>query len=500
MIDGKSHQTNVSDIFPYDFVKENEVIASLSENGYEVISTKMITENLYHEIERFLETGFVFKICDPSEFNELLTNSFSVNSSSADISEELTDEFDLQTFAGSISATEDLLSGSNDTPIIKLINGIISQAVKNRASDIHFEPYEDKLVVRFRVDGILKEILQQDSKISSVLISRIKIISGLDISERRLPQDGRVSLSLGDKNIDVRVSTLPSSYGERIVLRLLDKQAAQINIEDLGLPLPILSNYKSSLKNPEGIILFTGPTGSGKTTTLYSGLRYLSDSSQNILTVEDPIEYTLGGIGQTQVNSKTGYTFARGLRAILRQDPDVVMVGEMRDAETAQIGIQASLTGHLVLSTVHTNSAIAAITRLRDMGIESFLLASSLRTIISQRLVRRLCLECKAQEEASKEAINLFNLDKNQVVYKSQGCLACSNTGYQGRIAIAECIQVDKVLKEMIHNNASENIISDYVFKDNQSIDQASTDLIKNSITSCEELMRVNNLQDDASL
>ena len=500
MIDGKSHQTNVSDIFPYDFVKENEVIASLSENGYEVISTKMITENLYHEIERFLETGFVFKICDPSEFNELLTNSFSVNSSSADISEELTDEFDLQTFAGSISATEDLLSGSNDTPIIKLINGIISQAVKNRASDIHFEPYEDKLVVRFRVDGILKEILQQDSKISSVLISRIKIISGLDISERRLPQDGRVSLSLGDKNIDVRVSTLPSSYGERIVLRLLDKQTAQINIEDLGLPLPILSNYKSSLKNPEGIILFTGPTGSGKTTTLYSGLRYLSDSSQNILTVEDPIEYTLGGIGQTQVNSKTGYTFARGLRAILRQDPDVVMVGEMRDAETAQIGIQASLTGHLVLSTVHTNSAIAAITRLRDMGIESFLLASSLRTIISQRLVRRLCLECKAQEEASKEAINLFNLDKNQIVYKSQGCLACSNTGYQGRIAIAECIQVDKVLKEMIHNDASENIISDYVFKDNQSIDQASTDLIKNSITSCEELMRVNNLQDDASL
>ena len=500
MIDGKSHQTNVSDIFPYDFVKENEVIASLSENGYEVISTKMITENLYHEIERFLETGFVFKICDPSEFNELLTNSFSVNSSSADISEELTDEFDLQTFAGSISATEDLLSGSNDTPIIKLINGIISQAVKNRASDIHFEPYEDKLVVRFRVDGILKEILQQDSKISSVLISRIKIISGLDISERRLPQDGRVSLSLGDKNIDVRVSTLPSSYGERIVLRLLDKQAAQINIEDLGLPLPILSNYKSSLKNPEGIILFTGPTGSGKTTTLYSGLRYLSDSSQNILTVEDPIEYTLGGIGQTQVNSKTGYTFARGLRAILRQDPDVVMVGEMRDAETAQIGIQASLTGHLVLSTVHTNSAIAAITRLRDMGIESFLLASSLRTIISQRLVRRLCLECKAQEEASKEAINLFNLDKNQIVYKSQGCVACSNTGYQGRIAIAECIQVDKELKEMIHNNASENIISDYVFKDNQSIDQASTDLIKNSITSCEELMRVNNLQDDASL
>ena len=389
---------NTFNIFPYDFVKENQVIANMTKDGYEVISPNKISPDLYHEIYKFLKNDFILTLCNAENFNELLTNTFSINNASNDISEELSDEFDLQTFAGSISATEDLLSGSNDTPIIKLINGIISQAIKGRASDIHFEPYEDRIIVRFRVDGILREILSQDSKISSVLISRIKIISGLDISERRLPQDGRVSLSLGDKSIDVRVSTLPSSYGERVVLRLLDKQSAQINIEDLGLPSKILENYKSSLKNPEGIILFTGPTGSGKTTTLYAGLRYLSDSSQNILTVEDPIEYTLRGIGQTQVNSKTGYTFARGLRAILRQDPDVVMVGEMRDVETAQIGIQASLTGHLVLSTVHTNSAIAAITRLRDMGIESFLLASSLRTIISQRLVRRLCLDCKKEE------------------------------------------------------------------------------------------------------
>ena len=500
MTELKSDQINVSDILPYDFVRENEVIASFSDKGYELISPYVLKPCLYHEIQRYLKTSFTFKVCEPSVFNELLTNSFSINSTSSDISEELTDEFDLQTFAGSITATEDLLSGSNDTPIIKLINGIISQAVKSRASDIHFEPYEDNIVVRFRIDGILQEILKQDSKISSVLISRIKIISGLDISERRLPQDGRVSLSLGDKNIDVRVSTLPSSYGERIVLRLLDKQAAQINIQDLGLPNQILSNYKSSLKNPEGIILFTGPTGSGKTTTLYAGLRYLSDSSQNILTVEDPIEYTLNGIGQTQVNPKTGYTFAKGLRAILRQDPDVVMVGEMRDVETAQIGIQASLTGHLVLSTVHTNSAIAAITRLRDMGIESFLLASSLRTIISQRLVRRLCLECAITEEASKESIDLFNLDANQKVKVAKGCPACSHSGYQGRIAIAECIQVDKTLKEMIHNNSSENVIADYVFKENQSIDQASSELIKNGITSCDELIRINNLQEDASL
>ena len=492
---------NISDIFPYDFVRENEVIASFdNSSGYAVISPNKLTSDLYHEIQRYLKSNFTFILCNSDDFNELLTNSFSIDSGSSNISEELSDEFDLQTFAGSIATTEDLLSGSNDTPIIKLINGIISQAIKSRASDIHFEPYEKKLVVRFRVDGILKEILSQDSKISSVLISRIKIISGLDISERRLPQDGRVSLSLGDKSIDVRVSTLPSSYGERVVLRLLDKQSAQINIEDLGLPSKILSNYKSSLKNPEGIILFTGPTGSGKTTTLYAGLRFLSDSSQNILTVEDPIEYTLNGIGQTQVNTKTGYTFAKGLRAILRQDPDVVMVGEMRDVETAQIGIQASLTGHLVLSTVHTNSAIAAITRLRDMGIESFLLASSLRTIISQRLVRRLCKKCKYEEVASSQAVNLFNLDQGIGIWNSKGCNECSNTGYQGRIAIAECIQLDKKLKEMIHNRESENVISEYVFKDNQSIDEASRDLLISGITSCDELIRVGNLQEDVSI
>jgi len=493
-------QEDLSNILPYDFVKENDVLAFSDGDSFSVISPNNLSDDIYHEIQRFLKSNFSFSLCKSDYFNDLLTSSFSINKDSTSLSEELTDEFDLQSFAGSISATEDLLSGSNDTPIIKLINGIISQAVKNRASDIHFEPYENTLIVRFRVDGILKEILKQDSKISSVLISRIKIISGLDISERRLPQDGRVSLSLGDKDIDVRVSTLPSSYGERIVLRLLDKQASQINIDDLGLPSVILKNYKSSLKNSEGIILFTGPTGSGKTTTLYSGLRHLSDSSQNILTVEDPIEYTLNGIGQTQVNTKTGYTFAKGLRAILRQDPDVVMVGEMRDVETAQIGIQASLTGHLVLSTVHTNSAVAAITRLRDMGIESFLLASSLRTVISQRLVRRLCLICKKEESPSKDSIKLFNLNTNKKVFISSGCDTCSNTGYQGRIAIAECIQVDKTLKEMIHNNASENLISEHVFKNNQSIDEASSELISKGITSCEELIRINNLQENASL
>jgi len=417
-----------------------------------------------------------------------------------DISEELDDGFNLEEFAGSINATEDLLSGSNDAPIIKLINGIISKAIKSRASDIHFEPYEDQLIVRYRVDGIMQQVLSQESKLSSVLISRIKIMSGLDISERRLPQDGRVSLSLGDKSIDVRVSTLPSSYGERIVLRILDKNTSQINIGDLGFPNSILNSYKAALKNSEGIILITGPTGSGKTTTLYAGLRSLSDSSQNILTVEDPIEYTLKGIGQTQVNDKTGYTFARGLRAILRQDPDVVMVGEMRDIETAEIGIQASLTGHLVLSTVHTNSAIAAITRLRDMGIESFLLASSLKTIISQRLVRRLCNECKITAKPSSEIAKSFLISEDHDIYKPVGCDNCNMTGYQGRIAISECVEVDKELKNFIHNNASENTMYDYVFKNTKSIDQVSIELVLNGTTSIEELIRINNIKDNGDL
>ncbi len=487
----------VEDVFPYEFVRENEVIASFQNKRYLVISPNLISKDLYQEITRFLKEDFIFKQCDRSFFNDLLTNFFSSNNS---LSEELSDEFDLQDFAGTINATEDLLSGTNDAPIIKLINGIISQAIKKRASDIHFEPYEEKILVRYRIDGILTEVLEHDSKLASLLISRIKIISGLDISERRLPQDGRVSLSLGDNEVDVRVSTLPSSYGERIVLRILDKKSSQINIDELGLPKSILENYKKSLKNSEGIILFTGPTGSGKTTTLYSGLRYLSDSSQNILTVEDPIEYTLNGIGQTQVNTKTGLTFARGLRAILRQDPDVVMIGEMRDIETAQIGIQASLTGHLVLSTVHTNSAVSAITRLKDMGIESFLLASSLRTIISQRLIRRLCNSCKSNSKISHDLCGKYGLDSSKKYYVSEGCGICNNTGYHGRIAIAECIQIDKKLKDLIHNNESENVISDYVFGKNISIKKASVNLVTEGITSIEEVIRITNLEEDASI
>ena len=442
----------------------------------------------------------MIKQCSLDEFDDLITKVFSSDHASGVLSEELSDEFDLASFANTIAPTEDLLSGSDDAPIIKLINGIISQAIKERASDIHFETYQDKFVVRFRIDGILRKILTQDSRIAPIIISRIKIISRLDISERRLPQDGRVSLSLGKKDVDVRVSTLPSSYGERVVLRLLDKESSQINIDDLGLNQVVLKNFKKSLNSSEGMILVTGPTGSGKTTSLYAGLRYINDNSLNILTVEDPIEYTLEGIGQTQVNNKTGYDFARGLRSILRQDPDVVMLGEIRDEETARIAIQSSLTGHLVMSTVHTNSAVGAITRLRDMGIESFLLASSLKTIISQRLVRRLCNECKSETKVSQRAIELLGLKKGQTVFSAKGCNHCDGTGYKGRIAIAESIQISTDLKDMIHDEASEQDIHKIAFKDIQTIDQIGSELLTQGLTSPEELIRINNQQEDASI
>ena len=499
MNDAVTYETKDS-LLPYDFVKTRQIIA-FQENGHcLVMSTSPINLTTYHELSRFLGQDLKLQDCDHETFDQLMTQVFSGENESGITSEELGDGFDLKSFANSIAPTEDLLSGSDDAPIIKLINGIISQAIKQRASDIHFEPYEDNFIVRFRIDGILKKVLSQDARIAPIIISRIKILSRLDISERRLPQDGRVSLSLGKKNVDVRVSTLPSSYGERIVLRLLDKESSQINIDDLGLDQNVLSNLKKNLRATEGIILVTGPTGSGKTTTLYASIRHINDQSQNILTVEDPIEYTLAGIGQTQVNNKTGYDFSTGLRSILRQDPDIVMLGEIRDEETARIAIQASLTGHLVLSTVHTNSAIGAITRLRDMGIESYLLASSIKTIIAQRLVRRLCENCKVPGSITESDGELFGLKPGHKAFFPGGCSECDGSGYQGRIAIAESVLVDSDMKNMIHAEASEQELQSFAFKNNASIHEVGVELIKSGMTSVNELIRLNNQAEDASI
>ena len=409
-------------------------------------------------IAKKYDDSFVLSKLEFSDFNKKLSDIFTENSSnSSDLVQGVDESIDLDTLASDLPKTEDLLDDSNEAPVIKLINAVLAEAIKDGASDIHIEPYEEYLSIRFRVDGILKEKLKPSSRVSSLLNARIKIMSNLDIAERRVPQDGRMSLKLGEKWVDIRVSTLPSSYGERIVLRLLDKAEASLDLKELGMNDQIMQNYLDQLKNTSGIILVTGPTGSGKTTTLYSGLSYLNDNTRNILTVEDPIEYALNGIGQTQVNQKVGMSFSKGLRAILRQDPDVVMVGEIRDKETAETAIQASLTGHLVLSTVHTNDAVGAITRLYDMGVEPYLLASTLKLVIAQRLVRKLD-------------------EKNE---------------FSGRTGIYESLVVDDEIKNLIHENKSENEIKKISNKKFDSIYQDGLKKVEKGITSEVELKRV---------
>ena len=471
----------------YNFCKANK-IALINEANTSILHTcGSLKPRVLSSIENLLLDKIEKKNHTDDEFETLLTELYTDQSDEYDFSNM--DDLDLIDIANAISPSDDLLDDKNKGPIIKLINATITKAVKARASDIHLEPFENKLSIRFRVDGVLREVLQYQKNITQMIISRIKIMSKLDISERRLPQDGRISISVGKRDIDLRVSTLPSSFGERVVLRILEKDKTHIQLEQLGFSQEILASFRKNLAKNEGIILVTGPTGSGKTTSLYSGLREISDRSQNILTIEDPVEYALEGIGQTQVNTKTGLTFAKGLRAILRQDPDIVMVGEIRDKETAEIAIQASLTGHLVLSTVHTNSAINAITRLRDMGIEPYLLSSSLIFVLSQRLVRKLCPHCKTDDEDSKNILEKYKIKGN--AYKPVGCDKCDNTGYKGRLSIGEYVSIDEKISEFIHNSASENEMSEYVFKNNKKIFENGLQVVASGDTSISELMRV---------
>lgn len=400
---------------------------------------------------------------------------------------------DLTELAEGLPATADLLDTEDDAPVIRLINALIAEAVKTRASDVHIEPYEGALSVRLRIDGVLREILSLPARLTPVLTSRVKVMARLDIAENRVPQDGRISLSMGGKLVDVRVSTLPSRFGERLVMRLLDKEQAKLDLDTLGMPQGVLDRFKLALKRPNGIILVTGPTGSGKTTTLYGALTLLNDPGVNILTVEDPVEYALDGVGQTQVNSKVGMTFATGLRAILRQDPDIVMVGEIRDVETAQIAVQASLTGHLVLSTVHTNSAVGAVTRLRDMGVEPFLLSSTLAGVLAQRLVRRLCSSCKTPRAATAVEKNMmgFELNDSVTVYDPNGCARCNGVGYEGRIGIYEMIIADETFRHLVHDDASEQALTAHAFADVPTLAQAGFDHVVGGLTSIAEVMRV---------
>ncbi|CAN5369140.1 type II secretion system ATPase GspE [soil metagenome] len=359
----------------------------------------------------------------------------------AQVIDEYESDLDLAKLMLDMPAIEDLLESADDAPVIRMINALLTQALREGASDIHIEPFEQISVVRFRIDGSLRDVVRPKKAIHPSLISRIKIMAQLDIAEKRLPQDGRITLRVGGKPVDVRVSTLPTGHGERAVLRLLDKEAGRLDLGHLGMSDKSLKEFDNLIDQPHGIVLVTGPTGSGKTTTLYAAMSRLNASTTNILTVEDPIEYELQGVGQTQVNAKIEMTFARALRAILRQDPDVIMIGEIRDLETAQIAVQASLTGHLVLATLHTNDSAAAVTRLLDMGIEPFLLSSSLLGVVAQRLVRKLCTSCKMHDGQQWQAI---------------GCDKCGHTGYQGRVGVYELLLTTDEIRAQIHNRASE--------------------------------------------
>lgn len=475
----------------YNYSKLNNVTIT-NDNGVSCIHyVYKPSIKLINYLNDFTEAKVSTKSYTADAFNNLLTELYSNQAEEYEL-DELSDS-DLQNLASSIAPSEDILDDANEGPIIKLINATIAKAIKARASDIHLEPFENYLSIRFRVDGILNEILQYQSNISQMITSRIKIMSKLDISERRLPQDGRISISLGKREIDLRVSTLPSSFGERIVLRILEKGATNISLDDLGFNEDILQTLRNSLRKTQGIVLVTGPTGSGKTTTLYSGLKEISNRQQNILTIEDPVEYALEGIGQTQVNTKTGLTFAKGLRAILRQDPDIVMVGEIRDKETAEIAIQASLTGHLVLSTIHTNSAVSAITRLRDMGIEPYLISSSLLYVLAQRLVRRLCDHCK-EIDLNKNLLEPYKL--NGKAFKPIGCDKCDNTGYFGRVSIGEFIKVDKELNDLIYDSASENKIASHVYKRNSTLFNNGIEAVSLGLTSLSEILRISREND----
>ncbi len=429
----------------------------------------------------------------PAAFDQHLSEVYASSSiGSAELDDHLNNADDLHSLLESLPSA-DLLDSEDNAPVIRLINGLISEAIKTNASDIHVEPYEDRLSIRFRIDGILREVLSEDRRLAPLLASRLKVMSRLDIAEKRVPQDGRMSLSLGGRSVDVRVSTLPSRYGERVVLRLLDKDRARLRLEDLGMAQETLELLQSALRQPNGVILVTGPTGSGKTTTLYAGLTMLNDQTRNILTVEDPIEYGLDGVGQTQVNSKVGMTFANGLRAILRQDPDIVMVGEIRDVETARIGVQASLTGHLVLSTIHTNNAVAAITRLRDMGVEPFLLASTVRAILAQRLLRRLCDACKAPYRPDDREKALLGVSPHADVtfYKATGCPRCNQLGYEGRLGAYEIVLIDDHLRRMIHDDAREVDMAAHAFRNSDTLLRSGARHVVDGRTTAEEVLRV---------
>jgi general secretion pathway protein E len=434
-------------LLPYAFARSHRVLPAGERDGALVLwVTEKTPPTAIAEVRRSLARDLKLELVPDTRFDEAMRAVYVDGSDqAASVVGAVESEIDLDRLMQDIPEVEDLLDARDDAPIVRMLNAMLSQAVREGASDIHVEPFETYSVVRYRVDGTLRDVVRPRRGLHAALISRIKIMANMDIAEKRLPQDGRIMLRLGGRPIDVRVSSIPAGHGERVVLRLLDKERGRLTPEKLGMPPHVLQRLDTLVRQSHGIVHVTGPTGSGKTTTLYAMLSRVDPETTNVMTVEDPIEYDLPGIGQTQVNARIDMTFARALRAILRQDPDVIMIGEIRDRETAQIAVQASLTGHLVLATLHTNDAASAVTRLLDMGIEPFLLSSSLLGVLAQRLVRKLCIDCRQQDA--------------QGHWHAVGCPACADTGYVGRTSVYELIALDDALREAVHAGQGERVL-----------------------------------------
>jgi len=482
---------------PFQFCKQYKLVPFAQENGQiRVAVSDPLQINLLDDIRLLCGQEVEAVICTEETILEAIHFIYHQSPESAEKMVKDLDMEDPGLLADIGEEERDILDMANEAPIIKLVNLILVQAVKDRASDVHVEPFERELRVRYRIDGILYDTLTPPKKYQTAITSRIKIMSKMNIAEKRLPQDGRMKIKLADREVDIRVSTIPTAFGERVVMRLLDKNSAILTLQDLGFPPKALEDFSSFIKYSHGIILVTGPTGSGKTTTLYAGLSKINFSDKNIITVEDPIEYQLEGIAQIQVKPKINLSFSNGLRSILRQDPDVIMVGEIRDLETAEIAIQASLTGHLVFSTLHTNDSAGAITRLHDMGVEPYLVASSVIAILAQRLVRLLCPKCKEAvkpDPISLEKIGLTAQDLPEgVVYTNRGCPYCLQSGYRGRIGIYELLAVDDDVCTAIMKRSEAGLIKKLCLKRGMiSLRKDGAAKVIQGMTSIEEVLRV---------
>ncbi len=479
---------------PYAFARAyGIVVTAFGDGSAEVAVRDNALPGALAEVRRVLGVPLRARRIGAGEFDELVATLYNGGGTgAAALADDLAQDLDLSRLLQEIPPIEDLLESQDDAPVIRLINALFTQALRDGASDIHIEPFETRSLVRLRIDGTLRDLFEPARALHAAIVSRVKIMAQLDIAEKRLPQDGRITLRVAGKPIDVRVSTIPTGHGERVVLRLLDKQAGRLDLTRLGMDEATLAHMDELIRQPHGIVLVTGPTGSGKTTTLYAALARLDATALNIMTVEDPIEYDLDGISQTQINTRIEMSFARALRTILRQDPDVVMIGEIRDLETAQIAVQASLTGHLVFATLHTNDAVSAVTRLVDMGVEPFLLASSLIGVVAQRLVRRVCIQCRKPFASDPVRLQALGVAVDATIYSPRGCAACLNTGYRGRTGIYELLTVDDDLRRLIHDRASEQRLRDHVIgRGMRSLREDGMRWVSQGVTSLEEVVRV---------